>query len=259
MIKILSGWSNPGGSTTSWINLTNELNRVGYPTCLYGPHNYHIDKCKSNFLACLKINNEDRIIIHFLKPQTIICKKYIFSSHEQNIFPISNINYKICDKIHYVSQWQKEYHNIDHPYFIIPNIVENLKISNKPDKIFGIIGSIDRNKNVHKSIERAINDGAKKILIYGMVTDQKYFMEEIQPIIKKYGNIEMKGFCNDKQKMYDSISRVYQDSEMESWGYIRAECIKTGTEFYGNKTTEKIDIWNTDKIIEGWLKEMEIL
>lgn len=258
MIKILTGWSNPGGSTISWINLTNELNKRGYSTCLYGPHNYHIDNCRGDFLACLKISNEDKIIVHFLKPQNIICKKYIFSSHEQNIFPVSKINYKICDKIHYVSQWQKEYHNIDYPNFIIPNIISSLKISeNKPDKIFGIIGSIDANKNVHKSIERAINDGAKKIFIYGLIIDQNYFIHYIQPLMKKYGNIELKGYCNDKQQIYDSISRVYQDSELESWGYIRAECAVTGTEFFGNKTTINQEIWDTNKIIQKWLEELD--
>ena len=38
MIKIITGWSNRGGSTFAFINLTNKLNEYGYETILYGPH-----------------------------------------------------------------------------------------------------------------------------------------------------------------------------------------------------------------------------
>lgn len=50
MVKILSGWSNKGGSTFAFINLTNELNKNGIDTTFYGPHNWHLDKCKSGLL-----------------------------------------------------------------------------------------------------------------------------------------------------------------------------------------------------------------
>jgi len=47
MVKIVSGWSNRGGSTFAFINLTNALNKAGYDTTFYGPHEWHLDKCKS--------------------------------------------------------------------------------------------------------------------------------------------------------------------------------------------------------------------
>ena len=50
MIKIITGWSNRGGSTFAFINLTNKLNEYGYETILYGPHEWHLDKCKSDLL-----------------------------------------------------------------------------------------------------------------------------------------------------------------------------------------------------------------
>lgn len=260
MIKIASGWSNPGGSTTSWINLTNALNKYGYETTFYGPHAWHLDKCKSNILGSLNILPDDKLILHFLSPQFIKCDLIIFSSHEQNIFPIKNVNYKLCDKLHFVSEHQMIYHRIfNFPSFVIPNIVDDLKESENPEDIYGIIGSIDRNKNVHLSIKRAIKDGAKQILIYGNITDKLYYQELVEPFLNIYKNkIKMMGYCEDKQKMYDSVSRIYQDSKMETWGYIKAECIKTNTEFYGNKTTENIDIWKTENIINAWLKELKL-
>jgi hypothetical protein len=41
MIKIISGWSNKGGSTIALIALTNALNAEGYETTFYGPHDWH--------------------------------------------------------------------------------------------------------------------------------------------------------------------------------------------------------------------------
>ncbi len=257
MIKILSGWSNEGGSTTSWINLTNAFNKHNVDTIFYGPHKYHLDKCNSGSLNELNITPNDIIIAHFLKlpeNQKPNCKKLIFSSHEHEIFPVTESNYKMYDAIHYVSEHQRKWHGVDHPSVIIPNIVDDLKESENPDNVFGIIGSIDKNKNVHLSLKRAITDGAKKILIYGVVTDQNYYANYILPCMRKYDFIKMCGFCNDKQKMYDSISRVYQDSKMETWGYIKAECKKTGTEFYGNDATNEIEIWNTEDILKKWIE-----
>ena len=57
-IKILSGWSNVGGSTTAFINLCNLLNSEGYDCTFYGPHDWHIDKCKSGKLEQCAVNEE---------------------------------------------------------------------------------------------------------------------------------------------------------------------------------------------------------
>ena len=54
MIKICTGWSNPGGSTTAFINLCNLFNESGHECTMYGPHDWHLTKCKGD-----NINNED--------------------------------------------------------------------------------------------------------------------------------------------------------------------------------------------------------
>jgi len=38
MIKIISGYSEKGGSTIALIELTNELNKRGFDTIFFGPH-----------------------------------------------------------------------------------------------------------------------------------------------------------------------------------------------------------------------------
>ena len=47
MIKIFSPWTNPGGSTEAYIDLCNLFNNAGFDCIFYGPHDYHLDKCKS--------------------------------------------------------------------------------------------------------------------------------------------------------------------------------------------------------------------
>ena len=45
MIKILTGYSEKGGSTTALINLTNKFNEANIDCTLYGPHNWHLNQC----------------------------------------------------------------------------------------------------------------------------------------------------------------------------------------------------------------------
>ena len=86
-IKLVSGWSNPGGSTIHHISLTNLLNANGYDCTFYGPHDWHLDKCKSDKTSNLKLESDDVIIVHFLtfnsRPNV---KQVILSCHEKNIF-----------------------------------------------------------------------------------------------------------------------------------------------------------------------------
>ena len=65
-VKLLSGWSNPGGSTHHHIALTNLLNSKGVECVFYGPHDYHLDKCKSDTLDKLQLGPEHILISHFL-------------------------------------------------------------------------------------------------------------------------------------------------------------------------------------------------
>ncbi|MEM4260958.1 MAG: hypothetical protein QXG00_06990, partial [Candidatus Woesearchaeota archaeon] len=107
MIRIYSGWTNPGGSTVAFINLTNALNEAGYETILMGQQPWPMNKCRFELVqGKIQLNPEDILIVHFTNKITSRppVKKLILSCHEQNIFPLKNINYRVFDKIHYVSE-----------------------------------------------------------------------------------------------------------------------------------------------------------
>jgi hypothetical protein len=67
-IKIVSGFTEKGGSTTAFINLTNALNQRDINTTFYGPHTWHLDKCKSGILDnSLTVDKDDKLICHFIQ------------------------------------------------------------------------------------------------------------------------------------------------------------------------------------------------
>ena len=51
MIRIVSGWSAPGGSTVAHIELTNLFNNNDIPCKFYGPHDWMLDQCESEQLT----------------------------------------------------------------------------------------------------------------------------------------------------------------------------------------------------------------
>jgi len=262
MIRFLTGWSNPGGSTIAFINLVNALNEAGHQAVLAGPHTWHLGKCKAEQVTRgtkMSVHKDDILVVHFMKifvarPPV---KGFFLSSHEQDLFPLSEVDYSIFDKIHYVSEHQRDFHGLfNHPHFIIPNILDDLKPNKKPtEKIGGVIGSIDKNKNVHKSIRRALEDGCDKVLIYGMVSDPWYWQTTIAPLIDGE-TVQYVGYEEDKQKIYDSITDVYHSSKLETWGYIKGECGLTNTNYHGNASTD--GYWEMSKkdIVDKWIEEI---
>jgi hypothetical protein len=262
MIKIFTGWSDKGGSTFAFIALTNALNKNGYDTTLYGPHNWHLDKCKSGILTSevfSSLDKNDNLICHFLnlndRPNV---KKVILSCHEKNLFNVGKIK-QFWDEAVFLNQKHREYHNEYNGSFrIIPNLKEELKISDKTglDKIAGIIGTFDENKQTHISIIRALKDGCEKILLFGTRTSP-YYENFVKPLISNKV-IEM-GFINNKQSMYDMIGRVYHSSISEVATLVKDECAITGTKFFGNEATDTpVSILTNDEIINEWTKLLEL-
>lgn len=264
MIKIISGWSSHGGSTTSFINLTNLFNKNNLNCCFFGPHEYHIRKCNGKLFKDFTINNSDHIIVHFLdiKQRPPIDGQFLYYCHETNLKPVSSFNYHIFDSIIFVSNKQKEWHNIkDKVTFVIPNVIDDLKA--KKDKKFNhiaaIIGSIDRNKQVHKSVLKALKDNMNEVRIYGNVTDHEYYEREVKYLYEKYfPKIKMMGYQENKQKIYDEVTDVYQDSLCESFGLVYQECLKTGIKYHGNGVVESnfenFKLMNEEAILQQWKK-----
>jgi hypothetical protein len=260
MIKIISGYTDKGGSTTAFINLTNYLNSCGIETMFYGPHNYHLDKCKSGLIHELTVNPDDRLITHFLNlPERPEAKKVVLSCHEKWWYQVGKVK-QFWDTAVFLHQQHREYHS-DYlgDSVIIPNIKEPLIAKDKEDLdlVAGIIGTIEDRKQTHISIQRAIKDRCRKIYLFGHIGDQKYFEENVKPLLNP--RIEMVGHTTDKQAMYDMIGRVYHSSKGEVACLVKDECYLTNTKFFGNEETEnEISTLTNDEIIELWKKVLEL-
>jgi hypothetical protein len=260
MIKIATGYSEKGGSTILFINLTNELNKRGYETIFYGPHDFHLGKCKSDKLKNIVINNDDILICHYLQlPSRPAAKKVILASLEKWWFMVGEIN-KYWDIVTFSHEAHREYHSkYEGPYVTIPNIKSDLKPSDKKglDLVAGIIGGIEDRKQTHKSIQKAIADGCTKIKVFGHIADQAYYDKYVKPVLTDI--VEFVGYTTDKQSMYDSVGRVYHLSKGEVATLVKDDCYLTNTKFFGNEESEnEVSTLSNDEIINKWVKLFEI-
>lgn len=230
-IKIISGWSNPGGSTDSFIRLTNLLNENGHDCTFYGPHNWHLDKCKSATLVGVGYTNSTDIIIsHFISLKDLKHRKHILSCHETDLFKLSEKDLSQYDLIHYVSNNQLHWQKVNHPYVVIPNIVDKITWTNPKNNIAGVIGSINNHKRTHVAIERALADGFSCVYLFCNDTDDAYYDDYIGKFAKE-GKISFRGFVQDKEQMYNLVEKVFHASKFETFGLVEAECLNAGIPF----------------------------
>jgi hypothetical protein len=263
-IKILSGYSERGGSTTLFVNLTNFFNQNGYDCTFYGPHDYHINKCKSGYQHEINFESNDVIISHFLNlKERPNVKKIVFSCHEKWWFDFSKVN-KFWDTSIFLHEDHRKFHkNYEGEYVIIPNIKEDLypiddKLKNDLDLVAGVIGTIEDRKQTHVSIKRALSDGCNKVLLFGHIGDDNYFNEFIKPLISD-NKVILMGHSSKKQDMYNSIGRVYHSSKGEVACLVKDECYSTKTKFFGNEETEnEVSPLTNSEILNIWKKVLEI-
>jgi hypothetical protein len=255
MIKIVSGFSDKGGSTFAFINLTNELNNAGLDTVFYGPHSWHLDKCRAEILNdSFVVNADDILICHFINlPNRPNAKKVILACHEKNLFEVGKIK-QYWDTVVFLNEKHRLYHsNYNGDFVIVPNIRQNLVKKNKEglDKIAGVIGSFDDNKQTHISIQRALEDGCEVVYLFGEPNTQ-YYENFVKPLLSD--NVILKGFQQNKQEMYDMIGRVYHSSKSEVACLVKDECELTGVKFFGTDVTDNPPVTlNNKEIIELWL------
>ena len=89
------------------------------------------------------------------------------------------------DAIHYVSEHQRQFHRVRHPSFIIPNLMNEeefvgVESGEGKEKVGGVIGSIDNNKQTHVSIKRALEDGCKAVFVFGRISEKEYYEKNFQ-------------------------------------------------------------------------------
>lgn len=258
MVKIVSSISHEGGSTIILINLTNLFNSKGIDTTFYGPHDYHMDKCKSKKLSELQFDKKDIVITHHIafdkRPPV---KRVVLASHEKWWFEVAD--YPVhWDLVVFNHEEHRNYHNrYNGPYVLIPNPKDfnnPLYSIDKPEKemVAGIIGSIEPRKQTHLSIERALEDGCEEILVYGRVLDDAYYKK----YCRKYyyhPNVKFMGHSNNKQEMFNSIGRVYHMSIGEVSCLVKDECHYTNTKFFGNEQTlHEVSELTNDELFLIW-------
>jgi hypothetical protein len=171
------------------------------------------------------------------------------------LFEVGTIK-QFWDEVVFLNQKHKDYHFLYMgKYSLIPNLKENLikKDKTEIDKIAGVIGTFDPNKQTHVSIQRALNDGCEKVYLFGDPNSHPNFKSMVEPLLSD--KVVLKGYTNNKQEMYDMIGRVYHSSISEVATLVKDECESTGTKFFGNDATEYTPIIMTnDEIINSWLK-----
>ena len=261
MIKIISGYSEKGGSTTAFINLTNAFNERGFDCTFYGPHDWHLDKCKSDKIQACVLGEEDVVISHFLKlKKRPDVKKIVLSCHEKWWFDVGGIK-QYWDSVVFLHQQHRDYHfKYKNNYVLIPNLKENLVPTEKPqfEKIAGVIGSIESRKQTHISIERALADGCEQVYVIGSIGDRNYYDQFVRNKIDNF-KVFLVPYQTNKQRMYDRLGRVYHSSNGEVACLVKDECYLTNTKFFGNEETEnKVSILNNDEIIDLWKNVLNI-
>lgn len=268
MIKIITGYSERGGSTVVLINLTNKLNEMGYETIMYGPHDYHLDKCKSGKYTPDVIKNitpEDRVITHFFRLyERPNAKKVVLACHEKWWFDVGSLP-RYFDEVIFLHQAHADYHKnnlgkYNGPYDIIPNLKDILIKKDKLelDLVAGIVGSIEERKQTHISIQRALKDRCEKIYLFGKVGNQAYYNSFVKPLLSLPKIIEY-GYTESKQEMYDMIGRVYHSSIGEVACLVKDECWSTGTKFFGNEETEhEVSPLSNEEIMQRWVEKLEL-
>jgi glycosyltransferase involved in cell wall biosynthesis len=258
MVKIISGVSHVGGSTIILINLTNLFNSKGIDTTFYGPHDFHMGKCKSKQLKDLKFKKNDIVMAHHLKyDERPNVKRIVLACHEKWWFEVADCP-MYWDTVVFNHEEQRNYHHrYQGPFVYIPNpkdVNQPLYPIDKPelDLVAGVIGSIEERKQTHISIQKALDDGCEKVLVYGKVMDAEYYKK----YCRKYyfhPNVQFMDYAETKQAMYNSIGRVYHMSMGEVSCLVKDECQYTNTKFFGTEQTNHIvsDLTN-DEIFELW-------
>jgi hypothetical protein len=249
-IKIASSWTRPGGGTVAHINLTNLLNENGYDCTFYGPHDWHLDKCKSDTIDKCVLAPDDILISHFIQiPPEAKLKKHILYCHEKDVYPLKKVSLAGYDLIVYVSNSQMEWQGVNYPSAIIPPLVDKFNWSPPKEKVAGVIGSVDYNKQVHKSINRALNNGYEKVLLFGQVNDTPYYNEYVSRYVDS-GQVVLAGHLDDREAMYGQVSEVFHSSLSETYGLVEAECRRSGIPFNGESNRQ--EILDESEILNRW-------
>ena len=258
MIKIVSGFTGAGGSTVVFNTLVNLFNSNGMDSCLYGNYKWDGITCRFKDIKDFYSDPGEVVVFHFLPFRDRFAKKQILSCHETTLFQLDKVNKMggkpmVCDNIHFVSQYQKDWQAYEG--VVIPNPIKQFsaRTNDGSKRVAGIIGSIDSNKRVHLSIQRALDDGFSDIRLYGAVTDYPYFLSNVMNLLSD--KVTYRGVAPNMDNVYNQLTHVYHSPKQETFNLIKPECIAAGVTYVGNEGNDtKAEYWTNDRILEAWKK-----
>ena len=102
---------------------------------------------------------------------------------------------------------------------------------------------------------RALEDGYKKIQLWGIKSSDDYFDLKIAPFIKD-NLCSYMGTFTDAQSVYNTLHSVYCSSLRETYNYVQLECLQTGVQYKGTpENTFAVDhfCFDNKKIIDKWI------
>jgi hypothetical protein len=254
MIRIVSGWSGPGGSTLSNIALCNLFNAHGLDCVFYGKQDYHLTRCRAGRSADFRCEPDDRLIVHFTRwTERPAARRVVLSCHEKDLFRVRSLRARFWDVVHFVSASQRTWQRAAPPSVVIPVLVPELRAKPRSRaETAGVIGSIDAVKQTHVSIKRALEQGFARVLVYGRISEVAYYRAEVKPL-RRDPRVRLMGHCDDRQAMYDSIDVVFHSSRSETFNLVRVECERAGVRYEGLASADTdAEHWAPERILAAW-------
>ena len=258
-IKFLTGWSKEGGSTLHHIWLVTKLNEMGHDASLWGPHDYHTQFVPGGRLQNCEIFNNDTVVAHYVNIASVANLRplrLVVSCHESPALNgLANQDLTGADAVHFVSAGQKSAHNLSIDSTVIPPNVADVVWNGGPGKeIAGVIGSVDYNKQPHVAAQQALEDGFRKVLLYGRVNDPNYFTTNVLPLLID-GRVEHRQHA-EREEVFNSIDAVYCSSKSETYGMVEAEAKKSNIPFYGASYAP--EVMDSEEILQKWVELLEV-
>lgn len=271
-IKFVTGYSGCGGSTVCILEHCKLLDSAGFDVFFYGEQDWHLPRYKNSRRLCdFSANPEDIVIYHYIhadhKPK---CHKFFLFLQETNLYDLRTIdrslpntffrpNISFFDEILFVSESQKAWHGFLEGR-IVPNFIHHLvdKSAHNPpcQNIAGVVGHVHPIKNSHISIQKALENGASKVNIYGPVYSP-YFDKEIRPLLSD--RVVYKGHYEPERRMemYNEFDVLYHFGEYESACLVLGECRILEKKVVKCEALKDYTICTKQEILEIWKSIIE--
>ena len=80
----------------------------------------------------------------------------------------------------------------------------------------------------------------------------------VKPLVEKH-KVKMMGHEDNKQKMYDRLTKVFHSSASETFNFVKAECLLTKTLYDGLDSAESgCELGTKTEILDAWKKLLNL-